>query len=105
VGKAAKQAFVKAAGIFVLYLTYCSTDYCRQHHRSTISARDVIDALHELEFEEYVDDLQESLVKFRTSQQGKKDEKKKRDAKRESEKRAAAAMIPAAVAGASDSKK
>ena len=84
----------------MLYLTYCSTDYCRQHHRSTISARDVIDALHELEFEDYVDDLQECLAAFRASQQGKKNEKKKRDAKRESEKRAAAAAAASTAAAA-----
>ena len=87
VGKDAKQAFVKAAGIFILYLTYCSTDFCKQHHRSTISAKDVMDALEELEFEGYADHLEECLKHFRKNQQSKKDAKKERDAKREEEKR------------------
>lgn len=78
-GKSAKTAFIKAAGIFVLYLTYCSSDYCKQHKRSTISARDIFDALKELEFEDYVDDLQESLAQFRRTQQDKKQEKRKRE--------------------------
>ena len=87
VGKDAKRAFVKAAGIFILYLTYASTDFCKQHHRSTISAKDVMDALQELEFEGYTDHLEECLKHFRKAQQSKKDAKKERDARREEEKR------------------
>ena len=59
VGRDAKLAFQKAAGIFIMYLTYCATDFCKQHHRSTISANDVFDALNELEFDEYVEPLKE----------------------------------------------
>ena len=87
VGRDAKLAFQKAAGIFIMYLTYCATDFCKQHHRSTISATDVFDALNELEFDEYTEPLKECLQHFRKNGQAKKEEKKKRDAVREEERK------------------
>ena len=70
-----------------MYLTYCSTDFCKQHHRSTISSNDVFDALNELEFDEYTEPLKECLQHFRKNGQAKKEEKKKRDAVREEERK------------------
>ena len=86
-GRDAKLAFQKAAGIFIMYLTYCATDFCKQQRRSTISANDVFEALTELEFDEYIEPLKECLAHFRKSQQGKKEEKKRRDAARDEERR------------------
>lgn len=86
-GRDAKLAFQKAAGIFIMYLTYCATDFCKQQRRSTISANDVFEALTELEFDEYIEPLKECLAHFRKTQQGKKEEKKRRDAAREEERR------------------
>jgi histone H3/H4 len=45
VTKDARQAFVRAAGIFIFYLTHCSNDFCRESNRSTIFPKDVIAAL------------------------------------------------------------
>jgi hypothetical protein len=43
--KDARCAFVRAAGIFVFYLTHCSNDFCRESKRQTIYTQDVINAL------------------------------------------------------------
>jgi histone H3/H4 len=48
--KEAKAAFAQAAGIFILYLTSCSNDFCHENRRATISSADVVAALKELEF-------------------------------------------------------
>ena len=45
VTKDAKQAFVRAAGIFIFYLTHCSNDFCKENKRQTISPQDVMNAL------------------------------------------------------------
>ena len=43
--KDARAAFVRAAGIFIFYLTHCSNDFCRESKRSTIFPQDVMAAL------------------------------------------------------------
>lgn len=43
--KDARLAFVRAAGIFIFYLTHCSNDFCRESKRQTIYTQDVVNAL------------------------------------------------------------
>lgn len=43
--KDARAAFVRAAGIFIFYLTHCSNDFCRESKRATIFPQDVMAAL------------------------------------------------------------
>ena len=45
VTKDARTAFVRAAGIFIFYLTHCSNDFSRDNKRTTIFPQDVISAL------------------------------------------------------------
>ena len=71
VGKDAKLAFSKAAGIFVLYLTACAGDICRDSKRSTVSVSDVFAALEEIEFEEYKEPLRVFLNRYREEQKQK----------------------------------
>ena len=71
VGKDAKLAFSKAAGIFVLYLTACAGDICRDSKRSTIGVNDIFAALEEIEFEEYKEPLRVFLNRYRHEQQQK----------------------------------
>ena len=45
VTKDARAAFVRAAGIFIFYLTHCSNVFSRDNKRTTIFPQDVISAL------------------------------------------------------------
>jgi DNA polymerase epsilon subunit 3 len=74
VGREAKLAFSKAAGIFVLYLTSCALDICKESKRSTISAADIFAALEEVDFEEYKEPLRVFLNKYREDQEAKRAE-------------------------------
>uniref|UniRef100_A0A7S1UF20 Transcription factor CBF/NF-Y/archaeal histone domain-containing protein n=1 Tax=Phaeomonas parva TaxID=124430 RepID=A0A7S1UF20_9STRA len=71
------QAFAKAAGIFIHYLTTCANDFCRENKRATITANDIVAALKELEFEEMVEPLQKFLELHRAAESEKKAEKAK----------------------------
>ena len=53
VTKDARNAFTRAAGVFIFYLTHCANDISRDKKRSTIYASDVLNALNELEFEQF----------------------------------------------------
>lgn len=57
----ARQAFTRAAGIFIFYITQCANDYSKEHKRSTIYTQDVISALRELDFGEFEAPLEEFL--------------------------------------------
>ena len=47
VTKEAKQAFAKAAGIFIVYLTTCANDICKDKKKQTV-AQDILAACSEL---------------------------------------------------------
>ncbi|CAN0253994.1 unnamed protein product, partial [Phaeothamnion confervicola] len=72
IGKDAKAAFARAAGIFIMYLTACANDFCRDAKRQTISAADVLQAVQELEFSELEEPLREYLELFRRDANAKK---------------------------------
>lgn len=44
-GKDASQAFTRACGIFVIYVTACANDIARENKRTTITANDVLAAI------------------------------------------------------------
>ncbi|XP_053380697.1 DNA polymerase epsilon subunit 3-like [Mercenaria mercenaria] len=77
VSKEARLAISKAASVFVLYATSCSNNFALKAKRKTITAKDVLDALEDMEFDQFVDPLKECLEAFKKNQQGKKDQKKK----------------------------
>lgn len=72
VGKDARTAVAKAASIFILYLTSSANVIAKKGNRKTISGQDVIQAMMDIEFEQFVDSLQESLENFRKAQKEKK---------------------------------
>ena len=101
--KEAKEAITKAAKIWILYATawylsisslplLCSSsnryprshhltpssanDFCQNSNRSTISANDVLMAMEELEFPDFVPQLKETLETFKKDQASKKAAKK-----------------------------
>ena len=51
----------QAASVFILYLTTTANDICKSNKRSTITAADVLEALHEIQFDDLVPKLQEYL--------------------------------------------
>eukprot|EP00904_Undaria_pinnatifida_P001282 jgi/Undpi1/11154/HiC_scaffold_30.g13452.m1 len=75
IGKDAKAAFSRSAGIFIMYLTACANDFCREAKRQTISAQDVMQAIKELEFGELEEPLREYLDQYRREASAKKQSK------------------------------
>jgi len=71
--KESKAAFSKAAGIFIIYLTTCANDFCKENKRSTISSADVMSAMRELEFHDLMGPLEEFLTNYRKDASTKKD--------------------------------
>ncbi|KAK7491678.1 hypothetical protein BaRGS_00017131, partial [Batillaria attramentaria] len=84
VSKEARLAISKAASVFVLYATSCSNNYALKAKRKTISAQDVLQAMEEMEFEQFIDPLTQALEAFRREVQDKKEATEKRKKERES---------------------
>jgi DNA polymerase epsilon subunit 3 len=61
VNKDALLAFGEAGKLFVHYLTAAANDVCKEAKRQTVSADDVLAALADLEFDEFVEPLKEAL--------------------------------------------
>ena len=75
VGKDASMAFSRACGFFCIYLATCANDFARESKRQTITANDIFAAMKELDFDEFIPQLEQFL------QEHRKDEKWKKDAK------------------------
>merc|ERR1712048_451098 len=86
VKKEAKQAISKAAGIFVLYLAHNANQLSKSAKRSTIQADDVLNALDNIEFGDFNDELRKILATYRAEQNKIKENKKQ---KKENAKKAA----------------
>ncbi|KAK9727010.1 hypothetical protein RND81_05G251800 [Saponaria officinalis] len=83
--KEALIAFSESARIFIHYLSATAHDICSESRRQIINADDVLNALDEIEFSEFVEPLREALDEFRKKAAGKragaakaKDDNKKR---------------------------
>ena len=70
-------AFTRAAGIFIFYLTTCANDYAKDSKRSTIMRQDVLNALKELDFDEFIPPLEAFLDQYTKDQEDKKKTSKK----------------------------
>jgi len=82
VSKEAQAAVAKAASVFVLYATSCANNVAIKGHRKTINGNDVIKAMEDMEFNKFIDPLENSLETWKESQQKKKDSaKQKKEAK------------------------
>mmetsp|Transcript_1207 Transcript_1207/g.1896 ORF Transcript_1207/g.1896 Transcript_1207/m.1896 type:complete len:301 (-) Transcript_1207:704-1606(-) len=77
ISKDSLSALSRASGIFILYLTACANDVAREGRRTTIVAKDVIGALKELEFEEFVPAMERFLEGHRREERSKKEEKER----------------------------
>uniref|UniRef100_A0A0D9XGZ4 Transcription factor CBF/NF-Y/archaeal histone domain-containing protein n=1 Tax=Leersia perrieri TaxID=77586 RepID=A0A0D9XGZ4_9ORYZ len=65
VNRDAMSAFAESARIFIHYLSATANDMCKESKRQTINADDVLKALDEMEFPEFVEPLNTSLQEFR----------------------------------------
>lgn len=61
VGKDARSALSRAASVFILYVTSQASKEAQKVNRKSLLGQDVITALEELEFEDFVEPLQELL--------------------------------------------
>ena len=61
VSKEARSAMAKAASVFVLYATSTANSLAQKNKKKTVSAQDVLNALEEMEFNNFVEPLKESL--------------------------------------------
>jgi DNA polymerase epsilon subunit 3 len=77
VSKDSAAALTRACGIFVLYLASCANDLAREGRRTTVSAKDVLGALHELDFDEFIPQMEKFLEQHRKEEQAKKEEKER----------------------------
>lgn len=78
IAKEARSAISKAASVFVLYCTSCANNHAMENKRKTLTANDVLGALDEMEFEQFIDPLKESLEAFKKEQKDKKEAAAKR---------------------------
>lgn len=87
VAKEARAAVAKAASIFILYLTSSANMIAKKNNRKTISGPDVLAAIEEVEFDQFMEPLQEALELFKKNLKEKKDatatKKKQQEKKRD----------------------
>eukprot|EP00823_Brevimastigomonas_motovehiculus_P005473 TRINITY_DN4045_c0_g1_i1.p1 TRINITY_DN4045_c0_g1~~TRINITY_DN4045_c0_g1_i1.p1 ORF type:complete len:137 (+),score=39.34 TRINITY_DN4045_c0_g1_i1:91-501(+) len=75
-GKDSKNALVRAAGVFILYLSSTAHDFSLKAKRSTLTAEDIMAALEEIDFSDFLPRIQSLLEAVRS------DSAKKKQAKR-----------------------
>ncbi|XP_043698869.1 DNA polymerase epsilon subunit 3 [Telopea speciosissima] len=72
VNKDALLAFSESARIFIHYLSATADDICKDSKRQIINADDVLKAIEEIEFPEFIGPLKASLDAFRRKNAAKK---------------------------------
>ncbi|KAG5899789.1 hypothetical protein JTB14_006124 [Gonioctena quinquepunctata] len=77
IGKDARSALSRAASVFVLYVTSQASNEAQKNSRKTLIGKDVIKALEELEFETFIQPLEEALKEFKNSKPKKQGKAKK----------------------------
>eukprot|EP00123_Amoebidium_parasiticum_P022793 comp9511_c0_seq1/m.4548 comp9511_c0_seq1/g.4548 ORF comp9511_c0_seq1/g.4548 comp9511_c0_seq1/m.4548 type:complete len:135 (-) comp9511_c0_seq1:616-1020(-) len=71
ISKDAKVALVKAATHFIVHTTTYANEITVKKKRKTITGEDVIEAMGDIEFDEFQECLKESLEMFRAKKDGK----------------------------------
>ena len=84
ISKESRSAISKAASVFVLYCTSCANNYALQQKRKTLKEVDVLAALEEMDFENFVPQMKQFLEAFKHEQKGKKTALEKRRKAKES---------------------
>eukprot|EP01018_Ginkgo_biloba_P023010 Gb_13217 [translate_table: standard] len=76
--KDALLALSESAKIFIHYLSATANDICKESKRQNVNVEDVLKALEDTEFTEFVEPLQVSLGAFRKQNASKKSEMKEK---------------------------
>ena len=76
VSKDSLCAISRASGIFILYLTACANDIARENRRTTIIAKDVLSALSECNFDDFLPVMNTFLDGYRKEEASKKEASK-----------------------------
>ncbi|XP_022234866.1 DNA polymerase epsilon subunit 3 [Drosophila obscura] len=81
VSKEARAAIARAASVFAIFVTSSSTALAHKQNHKTITAKDIMQTLTELDFESFVPSLSQDLEVYRKVVKDKKDSKaSKKDA-------------------------
>ncbi|XP_076636233.1 DNA polymerase epsilon subunit 3 Chrac-14 [Colletes latitarsis] len=83
IAKDARTAVAKASSIFILYLTSSANIIAKKGNRKMISGQDVIQAMTDIDFDQFIHPLEDSLENFRKTQKEKKDATKKKQQKKD----------------------
>ncbi|KAL7739093.1 hypothetical protein ACLKA6_011422 [Drosophila palustris] len=75
VSKEARAAIAKAASVFAIFVTSSSTALAHKHNHKTITAKDILQTLNELDFESFVPSLTQDLEVYRKMIKDKKESK------------------------------
>lgn len=75
VTKEARSALTRAASVFILYLTTTASGNAASKKLKTLQAQHILEALEEIEFEDFVGPLKEFLDHYRSTQKEKRDSK------------------------------
>lgn len=61
ISKDALTAFAESGRVFISHVTAAAADVCRDHKRSTVTGDDILQAMRNVQFEEFVEPLRELL--------------------------------------------
>ncbi|XP_034473110.1 DNA polymerase epsilon subunit 3 [Drosophila innubila] len=75
VSKEARAAIAKAASVFAIFVTSSSTALAHKQNHKTITAKDILQTLNELDFESFVPSLTQDLEVYRKMIKDKKESK------------------------------
>lgn len=84
IGKEARIAISKAASVFIIYLSSAAINEAKKLKHKTMTPQNIFDALEEIEFENFIEPLKESLELYRKTVKDKKSSKQANE-KKESE--------------------
>lgn len=79
VAKEARTGLAKAASVFVLYVTSAATIIMKKHKKKTLTGQDVLDAMHDIEFDRFMEPLAEALQQYKQAASARKSAGKKKD--------------------------
>ncbi|KAH8353422.1 hypothetical protein KR084_010830 [Drosophila pseudotakahashii] len=75
VSKEARGAIARAASVFAIFVTSSSTALAHKQNHKTITAKDILQTLAELDFESFVPSLTQDLEVYRKMVKDKKESK------------------------------
>ncbi|XP_030380578.1 DNA polymerase epsilon subunit 3 [Scaptodrosophila lebanonensis] len=75
VSKEGRAAITRSASVFAIFLTSSATALAHQQNHKTITARDILETLTQLDFESFVPSLQQDLEVYRQMVKNKKESK------------------------------